>query len=151
MGRFQRGDLIYVNLGYKNNRSVQQGERPCVVVSNNINNAVSPVLLVCPCTSRMSKKKNPVHVTMEKEDVKGFLPKRSIILVEQLISIDKKQILKKMGRVTSGKVMKELNGALIKQLQLDKMKEENYGEGREDGGSDLEKAEFNNHGSGRIQ
>ena len=129
MGRFQRGDLIYVNLGYKDNRSVQQGERPCVVVSNNINNNVSPVLLVCPCTSRMSKKQNPVHVTMEKEDVKGFLPKRSIILVEQLISIDKKQILKKMGHVTSEKVMKELNGALIKQLQLDKMKEENYGEG----------------------
>lgn len=152
MGRFQRGDVIYVNLGYRDNRSVQQGERPCVVVSNNVNNVVSPVLLVCPCTSQMTKKQNPVHVILNRKDVKGFLPKKSIILVEQLISIDKRQIEKKMGTIENDKIMDKLNAALARQLALvDFGKEEQNGKERKDGSSNMGKAKSDDHGSCGVQ
>ena len=57
MKQIIRGDVIYVDLGQHPKTSIQSGVRPCVVVSNNKNNKYSNTLSVCPCTSRIPKKK----------------------------------------------------------------------------------------------
>ena len=57
MKQIIRGDVIYVDLGQHPKTSIQSGVRPCVVVSNNKNNKFSKNINICPCTSRVPKKK----------------------------------------------------------------------------------------------
>ena len=76
----------------------QGGVRPVLVFSNNTSNTHSPILNVYPITSKMSKKRLPVHVMLKKED--SCLDCDSVILVEQPRTIDKSCIIKKLGTLT---------------------------------------------------
>lgn len=67
--------------------SVQRGVRPVLVISNNKSNKYSPIAVVCPITSSLSKAKLPTHVKINAKDI-GF-HRDSTVLFEQHFTIDK--------------------------------------------------------------
>ena len=118
MKQIERGDIVYVDLGQHSNSSIQSGFRPCVVVGGY---PTSPVVNICPLTSRLSKKNIPVHVTLEKKDVSGFLEKTSIVLVEQITTMDKRRIVSKTGHIPEdSEVMNLIDAALKRQVICNK-------------------------------
>lgn len=85
-------DVFYIDLGTTRNGSIQHGNRPCMVVGNNVGNKYAPILLVVPITTR-KKKFLPTHVKVDKED---GLPFDSTILCEQIMTISKEQLGEKI-------------------------------------------------------
>lgn len=72
--------------------------RPCLIIQNNINNEHSPTTIVVVITSRdRFKKKYPTHVWIDKGE--GGLTKDSVIQCEQIRTIDKRRITRKLGSV----------------------------------------------------
>lgn len=119
MKQIVRGDVVYVDLGQHSRSSVQSGMRPCVVVSNNKNNQYAKVLSVCPCTTRISKKYVPTHVQIEPQDVQGYFEKTSILLAEQIATVDKRKVISKVGHIPEGsEVMLRIDAAVQLQLGL---------------------------------
>lgn len=113
----KRGDIVYVDLGQHPDSSVQSGFRPCIVVSNDMNNKYAKTINVIPFSSKM--KKNPVHVVVKQSHVKGFLDRESDCLAEQITTIDKKRIISKIGHIPEESlVMKQINNAMRLQFGL---------------------------------
>lgn len=123
MKEIRRGDIVYVDLGQHPHSAVMSGTRPCVVVSNNKANRCSNVLNVCPLVGKVPKKQNPVHVEINREDVSGYLAKRSVICVEQAVPIDKRKVISKTGHVSNGEVLEQIEEALALQFGLCNRKE----------------------------
>lgn len=84
----KRLDMWNVDFGLSKG-SVQGGQRPCVVLGNDIGNKYSPVVLVAPVTSKV-KKPMPTHVKVSKEEI--GLYEDSIILLEQITTVSKDQL-----------------------------------------------------------
>ena len=117
MKDIKRGDILYIDLGNHVNSSVQSGMRPCIVVSNNVNNRYSTTLCVCPFSGKI--KENPVHVKMKPSDVKGYFLKESDCLAEQITTVDKRQIVSKVGHIPEdSEIMRKINKAICMQLQM---------------------------------
>ena len=88
--------------------SEQGGERPVLVIQNNLGNKHSPTVIVLAITSRFHKKRNlPTHVPIES----GDLSKDSIALAEQVRTIDKSRLIHYVGRA-SRETMDFVDGAL---------------------------------------
>ena len=116
MKKLERGDIIYIDLGNKAKSSVQSGLRPCLVIGTY---PTSPVATVAPLTSKMEKTNIPVHVDVTPNDVMGYLEKKSIILVEQLTTIDRRKIISKLGHIQEdSEVMRLVDKAVAKQLDI---------------------------------
>lgn len=103
----KRGDIILVDLGVGSG-SIQNGLRPCCVVSNELNNRHSPNLTVVPLTSKVYKKQMPTHIKIVKEMYP--IHTDSIVLCEQIMTIDKARI--------NGSVLFSLNQLEIKKLDV---------------------------------
>lgn len=111
----RRGDIIYAVLNGVPKSSVQKGERPCLVLSNNKSNQFSSILDVYPLTGKL--KENPVHVVVNPEEVKGYLQKTSDFLGEQPTTIDRIQVIDKVGHIDEDSpLMEEFEKAIAKQL-----------------------------------
>lgn len=97
MVNIKRGDIFYADL-----RPVvgceQGGIRPVLILQNNMGNKYSPTTIVATLTSKTCKKELPTHIVLHKKDADG-LPKDSIILCEQVRTIDKRRIKDKLGSV----------------------------------------------------
>ena len=87
----KRGQIWYADLSPVRG-SEQGGMRPVVIVSNDKGNAVSPVVIVAPITSVVSKKKLPTQVLIGTE---SGLKELSMVMCEQLRTIDKSRIMTK--------------------------------------------------------
>lgn len=109
----KRGDIFLVDFGVKDGAE-QSGTRPAVVVQNDIGNRFSPTAIVCPMTTK-KKKEIPTHVTLEPKDGAGKL---SVLLCEQVSTIDKSKFLKKLGQVEKDKI-EEINKAMRISLGLE--------------------------------
>lgn len=115
----KRGDIVYIDLGQHPGSSIQSGLRPCLIVSNNRNNKFSTVINVLPFSAQI--KDNPVHVIVRPEDVIGYFDRKSDCLIEQIVTVDKKMIISKVGCIKSNsKIMKKINSAIRLQLGLTK-------------------------------
>ena len=115
MKDIKRGDILYIDLGNHVNSSVQSGMRPCIVVSNNVNNRYSTTLCVCPFSGKI--KENPVHVKVKPSDVNGYFLKDSDCLAEQITTVDKRQIVSKVGHIPEdSEIMKKINKSVCLQL-----------------------------------
>ena len=87
--KFKRGDIYYANLNPVIG-SEQGGTRPVLIISNDVGNKHSPTVIVAPITSRIhTKAKLPTHTLIN--DFEG-LDKNSIILLEQVRTIDKQRL-----------------------------------------------------------
>lgn len=96
MNTINQFDIAYVDLSGAVG-SEQSNIRPCVIVQNDIGNKYSPTVIVMPLTSA-KKKLLPVHV-MLLADKTPSLQKDSIVLAEQVRTIDKRRVLETFARV----------------------------------------------------
>lgn len=93
-----RGDIFYADLGNITNTNIQTGIRPVLIVSNNECNKYSPTIIIAPLTSKIKRVDLPIHIKLTKDEENG-LELNSIVLLEQIRTIDKKQLLTKIGAV----------------------------------------------------
>lgn len=93
----KRGDIYYADLG-EGKGSEQGGSRPVLVIQNNIGNKFSPTVIVAAITSSNGKTNIPTHVELNSN---CGLPKNSIVLLEQIRTIDKRRLSDKIGRLDS--------------------------------------------------
>ncbi len=108
----RRGDIYYADLSPVVG-SEQGGIRPVIIIQNNVGNRHSPTVICAAITSRMNKAKLPTHVALD--STKCDMVKDSVILLEQLRTIDKKRLKDKVGHVDSeviGRVEKALRVSL---------------------------------------
>lgn len=104
----KRGDIFYADLSPVIG-SEQGGVRPVVVIQNDVGNKYSPTIIIAAITSQQNKTKLPTHVSVESKDVP--LPKNSVILLEQIRTIDKKRLREKIGHFDND-VISEIDKAL---------------------------------------
>lgn len=114
--KINRGDLYYANLEDKEAiGSEQTGIRPVVILQNNWGNFYSPTVIIAPITSKQ-KAKLPTHILLKKS--KDRLEKDSIILAEQIKTIDKERLKCYTGKLNIEEI-KKLDNALIIALGID--------------------------------
>lgn len=104
----KRGDIYYADLSPVVG-SEQGGIRPVLVIQNDIGNKYSPTVIAAAITSQINKAKMPTHIELEAKDY--GLNKDSVILLEQIRTIDKKRLREKIGRIDDG-LMESVNNAL---------------------------------------
>ena len=106
--KIKRGNLFYADLSPVVG-SEQGGVRPVVIIQNDVGNKYSPTVIIAAITSQMNKAKLPTHVKIEAE-VYG-LPKNSVVLLEQIRTIDRRRLRDKIGQFDN-EIMLEINRAL---------------------------------------
>ena len=104
----KRGDIYYADLSPVVG-SEQGGLRPVLIVQNDIGNRYSPTVIAAAITSRMGKTKLPTHIDIYAD--KAGLSKDSVVLLEQIRTIDKKRLKEKIGHLDEG-VMGTVNNAI---------------------------------------
>ncbi len=93
----KRGDIYYADLSPVVG-SEQGGIRPVLVVQNDVGNRYSPTVIVSAITSRKSKAGLPTHITVDADDC--GLTRDSVVLLEQMRTIDKQRLKTKMGNLS---------------------------------------------------
>lgn len=89
-----RGDIYYADLSPVVG-SEQGGVRPVLVVQNDVGNKYSPTVIIAAITSQLSKAKLPTHIELNKD--KYNLAKDSVVLLEQIRTLDKRRLKEKIG------------------------------------------------------
>lgn len=110
----KRGDIFYADLSPVVG-SEQGGVRPVLVVQNDIGNKYSPTVIVAAVTSQINKAKLPTHVEISANDF--GLAKDSVILLEQIRTLDKRRLREKIGKLDMP-LMSRVNHALIISLGI---------------------------------
>ena len=104
----KRGDIFYADLSPVVG-SEQGGLRPVLIIQNDIGNRYSPTVIAAAITSRMDKARLPTHIDIHADKV--GLSKDSVVLLEQIRTIDKRRLKEKMGHLDSA-VMSRVNNAI---------------------------------------
>ncbi len=110
----RRGDVFYADLRPVVG-SEQGGVRPVLIIQNDIGNKYSPTVICAAITSQINKAKLPTHIEIDSEQY--ALVKDSVVLLEQLRTIDKSRLKEKICRL-GDKSMKEVDKALLISLSL---------------------------------
>jgi len=111
----KRGDIFYADLRPVIG-SEQGGIRPILIVQNDIGNKYSPTVICVSITSQINKAKLPTHIEIDK--IHSTLIRDSVILLEQIRTIDKKRLREKICRLDE-ETMERVNHALLVSLGLD--------------------------------
>lgn len=111
----KRGDIFYADLRPVIG-SEQGGIRPVLIIQNDVGNRHSPTVICAAITSKMNKAKLPTHIELSAQDYD--MDKDSVILLEQLRTIDKKRLKTKVCHL-EGEIMQKVNRALMISLELD--------------------------------
>jgi mRNA interferase MazF len=98
-----RGDIYYADLSPVVG-SEQGGTRPVLIIQNDIGNQYSPTTIVAAITSQIDKPRLPTHVALPV--IPGGLDKRSVILLEQVRTIDKCRLLEKVSSLDKDTMLK---------------------------------------------
>jgi mRNA interferase MazF len=104
----KRGDIYYADLSPVIG-SEQGGVRPVLIVQNDTGNRYSPTVIAAAITSQINKAKLPTHIEIGAKEY--GLAKDSVILLEQIRTIDKKRLREKIGRLDDV-LMEKVNEAL---------------------------------------
>ena len=108
----KRGEIYYADLSPVVG-SEQGGVRPVLIVQNDVGNKYSPTIIAAAITSRLNKTKLPTHADIPQSEF--GLPKDSVILLEQLRTLDKTRLKDKIGDLSGG-VMRKVNEGLMVSL-----------------------------------
>lgn len=111
----KRGDIYYADLRPVVG-SEQGGVRPVLIIQNDVGNRHSPTVICAAITSKMNKAKLPTHI--ELDAARYHMVKDSVILLEQLRTIDKQRLKDKICHLDST-IMKKVDHGLMISLQLD--------------------------------
>jgi mRNA interferase MazF len=111
----KRGDIFYADLRPVVG-SEQGGIRPVLIIQNDMGNRHSPTVICAAITSRMNKAKLPTHVEIDAS--RYDIVKDSVVLLEQLRTIDKKRLKDKVCHLDD-EIMEKVNKGLNVSLELD--------------------------------
>lgn len=112
MDMVKRGELYYADLSPVVG-SEQGGVRPVLIVQNNVGNKYSPTIIAAAITSQMTKAKLPTHIALPAGQC--GLPKDSVVLLEQIRTLDKRRLKEKIGELPIN-MMSRVNEALLVSL-----------------------------------
>ena len=104
----KRGDIYYADLSPVVG-SEQGGLRPVLIIQNDVGNRYSPTVIAAAITSRMGKTRLPTHIDIHADKV--GLAKDSVVLLEQIRTLDKRRLKEKMGHLDEH-LMTEVNTAI---------------------------------------
>lgn len=105
----KKGEIYYADLAPVRG-SEQGGIRPVLIIQNDIGNKYSPTTIVCILTSQKNKPDIPTHVYIGGK--KCGLPKESFALLEQIRTIDKRRLMRKVGEVRDKGVLDQIDKAI---------------------------------------
>ncbi len=111
----KRGDIYFADLSPVVG-SEQGGVRPVLIVQNDVGNRHSPTVIAAAITSQINKARLPTHIELSASSF--GLTKDSVILLEQIRTIDKRRLLEKMGKLDDG-VMNRVDSALAVSFGLE--------------------------------
>lgn len=111
----RRGDVYYADLRPVIG-SEQGGSRPVLIIQNDVGNKHSPTVICAAITSKMNKAKLPTHIELDSH--KYEMVKDSVVLLEQLRTIDKKRLKDKVCHLDQD-MMEKVNKGLLISLELD--------------------------------
>lgn len=112
----KRGQIYYADLDNNTTGSEQGGKRPIVILQNDVGNTYSPTTIIAIMTSRQTKSKMPTHYWV-KDYIGCGLIKPTMVECEQIRTIDKKRLLKKIGQLPKEE-MQALEKCLLVSLGL---------------------------------
>ncbi len=105
----KRGDMFYADLSPVIG-SEQGGVRPVLIIQNDVGNKHSPTVISAAITSKTGKTKLPTHIEIEPEQ--SGLKAESVVLTEQIRTIDKSRLREKIGHIDDEKIISRINNAL---------------------------------------
>ena len=106
----KRGDIFYADLSPVIG-SEQGGVRPVLIVQNDVGNKYSPTIIAAAVTSKINKAKLPTHI--ELSAIEYGLIKDSVVLLEQIRTIDKRRLKERIGELPQNTMTKVDNALLI--------------------------------------
>ena len=112
----KRGDMFYADLSPVVG-SEQGGVRPVLIIQNDTGNKYSPTVIAAAITSQIGKNKLPTHIEIESNDV--GLKSDSVVLTEQIRTIDKSRLKERIGHIDDEKIIDKVNSALGVSFGLD--------------------------------
>ena len=104
----RRGEIYYADLSPVVG-SEQGGMRPVLIVQNDVGNRYSPTVIAAAITSQQNKARLPTHIEIEARTY--GLSKNSVVLLEQVRTLDKKRLRERMGRVDD-RIMEKIDTAI---------------------------------------
>ena len=116
----RRMDVWYADLPLRNDSCVQGGNRPVIVISNDICNEVNTVITVVPMTRQMKRLSLPTHVVVASPD-----GGESVVLAEQVMTIDKNRLDNRLGSVSAAD-MRKIEAALLEQIGMGGVEHEQH-------------------------
>ena len=96
MAEVKRGDIWLVNLDPTVGHEIRKS-RPAVIIQNDLGNKYSPITIVAPITSQNIERTYPIEVVLDKKS--SGLEKISKVLLNQIRAIDKRRLIKKLGKI----------------------------------------------------
>lgn len=105
----KRGDMFYADLSPVVG-SEQGGIRPVLIIQNDTGNKYSPTVIAAAITSQTGKNKLPTHIEIGSDD--NGLKSDSVVLAEQIRTIDKSRLKEKIGHIDDNSVMSKVNNAI---------------------------------------
>lgn len=105
----KRGDMFYADLSPVVG-SEQGGIRPVLIIQNDMGNRYSPTVIAAAITSQTNKSKLPTHIEINSKDC--GLKNDSVVLTEQIRTIDKSRLKEKIGHIQDEKIINQINNAL---------------------------------------
>ena len=105
----KRGDMFYADLSPVVG-SEQGGIRPVLIIQNDTGNKYSPTVIAAAITSQTGKAKLPTHIEISSSN--NGLKSDSVVLTEQIRTIDKSRLKEKIGHIEDSKLMDKVNGAI---------------------------------------
>lgn len=112
----KRGELYYADLSPVVG-SEQGGVRPVLVVQNDVGNKYSPTIIAAAVTSKINKAKLPTHIELPSETY--GLSKDSVILLEQIRTLDKRRLKERIGELSEN-MMNRVDKAILISLGFEK-------------------------------
>lgn len=105
----KRGDMFYADLSPVIG-SEQGGIRPVLIIQNDTGNKYSPTVIAAAITSQTGKNKLPTHIEIGSDS--NGLKSDSVVLAEQIRTIDKSRLKEKIGHIEDSNVMSKVNNAI---------------------------------------
>ena len=105
----KRGDMFYADLSPVVG-SEQGGIRPVLIIQNDMGNKYSPTVIAAAITSQINKNKLPTHIEIDSEEF--GLKSDSVVLTEQIRTIDKSRLKEKIGHIDDEEGMNKINNAI---------------------------------------
>ena len=112
----KRGDMFYADLSPVVG-SEQGGIRPVLIIQNDTGNKYSPTVIAAAITSQTGKNKLPTHIEIGSEN--NGLKSDSVVLTEQIRTIDKSRLKEKIGHINDNGIMSRVNDAIGISFGLD--------------------------------